>query len=318
VEAALTIYSLIIKQQDFQMACSMNFNHSMFLQDRILNLIFGDALYLGREAVEARGVMSNRMALELLKGLSDMSLRQLSLSSIFMGTVWTSDESIQHRFLHKPEQALGDIDTQLQSLESRMAVDEIDIFFQELVARDGVRVVVVLDDNGESVFDTALFQRLLEEIPTLKVTFVVNRFPVSNNISEEIFLILLEDSYFAGLKSMLALGRASISTEQQVFRSFEMAYLSSETLRWIDSAGLIYIKGANFFETIQVPNKKVYHAFTIYGEMCSTLTGYPQGRGVFVGIPPGGVPFVYTDSDHVVTLKQIVETRWSQGQSNGS
>ncbi len=316
VEAALIIYSLLLKHQDYSLARTINFNHSMFLQDRIINLIFGDELYLAGTSLRSKGMVSNRLALELLKGLPRLSLRQLCLSSIFMGIVWTSDESVQRFFKDKPDKVLGDIDSQIKSAGNRLAVDDIDEFLKELSAPKAARAVVVLDDNGESVFDVALFQRLLEEIDTLNVTFVMNRFPVSNNISEETFGFLLEDDFFAGLKGMMESGRMGISLEQQMFRSFEMEHLTAETLRWIDSSTLVYVKGANFFETFQATERPVYHAFTVYGEMCMTLTGYPQGSGIFVRIPSGRVPFIYQDSTHVVTLKALVETAISQGKGD--
>jgi len=318
VEVAMTIYSLLLKCQNYLLAQTINFNYSMFIQDRILNLIFGDKLYQAGVSSTVKGNISNRMALELIKGSPRISLRELCLSSIFMGVIWTGDESFQKYFMNKPDVVLGDLESQLKSEGNKLAIDDIDKFIAEIGAANDVRAVVVLDDNGESVFDVALFQRLLNDVAGLKVTFVVNRFPVSNNISEEILRVLLEDPFFSDLKNMMQMGRVNISIEQQMFRSFEMEHLTAETLHCIESSTLVYVKGANFFETFQGKEWNVYHVFTVYGEMSMTLTGYPQGSGIFVRLSPGRIPFVYKNSFNVVTLKELIKPQMSEGTNDAS
>jgi uncharacterized protein with ATP-grasp and redox domains len=188
-------------------------------------------------------------------------------------------------------------------------VNHIDGFINEISSSKSV--VVVLDDNGESVFDLVLFQELLSEFRDLVVDFVVNRFPVSNNISEGPFKLLLREPHFHILNEHLISGRARIICEQQVFRSFEQSFILDETLDRIKAASLVYIKGANFFETVRFPTKVVYHAFVVHGEMSATLTGYPEGVGIFARIPPQESAFLYQDAQHVVTLKQQVQ-RWTK------
>lgn len=306
VECALVIYCLLIKQQDYWLARSINFNYSMFLQDRIINLIFGDAIYLLDKTKQRQAKLSNFIALELLKGLNSLTLRQLCLASIFMGVIWVNDIAIQNKFQKTPESVLGDIQTQLLSTKHQMAIDNIDNFLSEISVAQ-TRIVVILDDNGESIFDLGLFQKLLRELDELTVIFVINLFPVSNNISEESLLPILQDSYFSDLMHYMQIGRVQIIYEKQAFRSFERDYLQANTLQQIELSSMLYIKGVNFFETVQLPKKNRYHVFTIYGEMSVTLTGHLEGEGIFVKIPAGDKSFVYHNANQIVTLRHQTE-----------
>jgi hypothetical protein len=70
---------------------------------------------------------------------------------------------------------------------------------------------------------------------------------------------------------------------------------------------MAYIKGANFFETFHLPEMVSYHVFTIHGEMSMSLTGYAEGQGIFARVPEKQSPFIYRDSDHIITLKKQVD-----------
>ncbi len=308
VESALRIYSLLVKQQDYWLARSMNFNHSMFLQDRILNLLLGDALYLESGATSAVGNLSNEIALELLRGLGHLSPRQLCVASIFMGVVWTSNEAVHDLYQRNKESALADIAAQLQAKTDRLAVDDIQTLLKELGASRHSEVAVVLDDNGETVFDLALFQCLLRESEGLRLSFVVNRFPVSNNISLETLRSLLKHQFFAGLHHSIAEKRTRLVVEEQCFRSFELGRLRHQTRQILASATCVYIKGANFFETFQVADRTRFYVFTVYGDMAKTLTGYPEGSGIIARVPAGKPAFTYHDAEHIRTLRSLIET----------
>jgi uncharacterized protein with ATP-grasp and redox domains len=74
-----------------------------------------------------------------------------------------------------------------------MAVDDSPLFLSYLGGDSYDTVLVVLDDTGESVFDLALFQEVLRQTGHLNLKLVVNRFPVSNNISVGMVEQLLSD-----------------------------------------------------------------------------------------------------------------------------
>lgn len=306
VESALRIYATLVKQDDYQLARSMSFNYSMFLQDRILNLIFGDGIYLAANRLQEQARLANHIALELLANLSPLSYRQLCTLSVFMGLIWTTRQDVQRGFVSSPGATLGQMDAQLNAQQANWCIDHIDQFLADVGVDSRRTVVVILDDNGESVFDIALFQRLLNDTVELEVAFVVNRYPVSNNIALGEFQVLLDDDRFADLGRHLERGRASVCVEEQVFRSFELAYLRPETRRAIDRSQAVYVKGVNFFETLQIPDTVRYHCFAVHGHTSELLTGCTEGRGVFARLLPGQTGYTYHAHDRVETLRHKV------------
>ena len=320
VETALTIYCLLIKMQDFRLARLINFNHSMFLQERILNLVFGDPLFFGSPGVESdalkTGALANHMALELLKGLGVLSYRRLCTLSLFMGVVWTNHPDVQRAFEVSPDESLGALQLKLGEATKQICIDHIDHFLAHIGKDATETVLVILDDNGESVFDLALWQQLLRETGHLKVEFIVNRYPVSNNIALDTLERLLSDDYFAALQHYRARGRVMLCIEEQAFRSFEFAYLSPCALRHIENADLAYIKGANFFETFQPTKLTRYYCFTVNGFTSRLLTGCPEGSGVFARVPAGCEGYLHESPDQVHTLREIVVADLREGEPN--
>ena len=304
-KAALIVYCYLVKMHDYRLARSINFNYSMFFQDRIINLFFGDELYHDINSQHRKGKLANKMALELLKHFSAISDRQMCVFSVFMGIIWTNSEHLQREYLQKTESALAKIESKLNIAARNWCRDDIDTFLEEVRNDQQRRIVVILDDNGESVFDLALFQRLLNETELLHVAFIVNRYPVSNNIYLDIFNSIIEDPFFSDLKQHIIQGRASIIIEEQVFRSFELELLQAATRYVILDADFVYIKGVNFFETFMDSRIRRFHCFAVHGFTSMLLTGCIEGNGVFVKLEPGQHGFVYVSSEHIQTLIQI-------------
>jgi len=309
VENALLTYSILIKMQDYRLALRMNFNHSMFLQDRILNLLLGDELFFGsahsaKNEILMQGALSNRMALQLLRGLGSLSPRSLCAASLFMGTVWTGEKDTQRDFEKSPERVLAMLEGSLNDAMQQVYIDDIDDFLSYAGTDPCERLLVILDDNGESVFDLTLCQELLRHTGHLAIDLVVNRYPVSNNIALETLEELLRDEYFRDLSRHLSEGRLAIVIEEQVFRSFEYDYLKPTTRESVKRAGRAYIKGANFFETFQPAGIIRYYCFTVHGFTSQLLTGCPQGAGIFARVSSDQVGYVYDGPGHIVTLRE--------------
>ena len=194
---------------------------------------------------------------------------------------------------------------QLPSLDyqSNWGVNHIDQFLRDLNSEIPFKITVFLNDNGESVFDIALFQKLLKDCDKLKVTFIVNRFPISNNISLSAFESLRADKYFEDLNGFFEKGFAEVIIENQVFRSFEYSHLQPETINKIKGSSALYVKGENFFETFQIPQKTRYYCFTVHSPTSVLLTGFPAGNGIFVKIIEGVNGYDYYSYNKVNTLK---------------
>jgi hypothetical protein len=309
-EAAFVIYSLLIKQQDYVLARTINFNHSMFIQDRIMQLIGGALAVPTAQATHERAHLANAISLRYLKGMGNISSGQLCTLGVFMGIIWTSDPEMQQAFRQRADATLGDIESRLGELTSRWAINDQDLFMRDIAGCTAAdEVVVVLDDNGESVFDLALFQRLLNDQPALRVVFIVNRFPISNNISLDTLNELLGDAYFADLRRHLQNGHAGIIVESQAFRSFEVSHLSAAARERIRCSRMVYIKGANFFETMQMPGNVRYHSFTVYGMTSRMLAGSEEESGIFVRLDPEDAGYRYDSPEMIETLTHIIKRK---------
>lgn len=309
VESSFKIYSYLVKQADYRLARSMNFNHSMFLQDRILNLIFGDEIYMTVNLAQQQDGLANTLVLELLKGLNDLGYRNLCTLSVFMGIVWINKQELQEGSQGNSAKFVAKINSELQNRHQAWCIDHIDRFLVDMGQDVDFCVAVILDDNGESVFDMALFQKLLNDNGKLRVTFIVNAFPISNNIALAAFQALLNDPYFEDLRQHLDCGRASVCIEKQVFRSFELSYLQPQTRLILQQSDFLYIKGANFFETFQCPDLTRYHCFTVHGATSILLTDCLEGTGVFVKLLPGETGFTYPSHLRMEPLRAKVTER---------
>lgn len=303
-EAALTIYCLLVKMCAYELAQLINFNHSIFLQDRILNLIFGNMLLRADEIDVGR--LSNDMAVQLLERIGPLSLRELCSLAVVMGVVWTNAPDAQRRFLNEPGPVLQELQNELECARKGFEVDQIDKFIVEVGRDRDETIVVILDDNGEAAFDLAVFQEVIVQTGHLRLLFVVNRYPVSTNLSLDGFHALLERSAFSRLRQSFASGRSELLIEEQAFRSFEQEYLSSQTKEALQRSAFAYIKGVNFFETLQPVEIARYYCFVVTGQNCVTLSGCHEGSGVFARVSAGCEGYAYEGPGRVTTLFQII------------
>ena len=177
--------------------------------------------------------------------------------------IWTSRSDIQSAYLLRPDETLAGLHADLVGGTRQLCIDQIDNFISFAGKDPPARVLVILDDNGESVFDLALFQQLLRDTVNLQVGFVVNQYSISNNISLDVFLKVLANDYFYDLRHQWREGRVALFIERQMFRSFEDIYLSPEIRRELHTAEAAYIKGVNFFETFQLNGITRYYCFTV-------------------------------------------------------
>ncbi|MCB9284368.1 MAG: DUF89 family protein [Lewinellaceae bacterium] len=309
VETAFSIYSYLIKATDFYLARNMNFNYSMFFQERIISILF-DQLSIPQETLLLKeGKLVNDVALNLLQQYVSFSFDKLTTLSVFMGVAWVDLNAVQKTSHIDLEHSMQTMDHFLDFHSRKWCIDHRNHFLEDIKEADTIKktILCILDDNGESVFDLALFQHLLIDYPKLEVVFTVNSFPVSHNIALSSFKYLLDTEYFRNLNRFFDQGRARLITERQVFRSFETSSLMPSTVQALKKADLIYIKGANFFETFQLKNFLTYYAFTAHGYTSLMLTGCPKGSGIFARIPYGHEGFYYS-AHQITNCREVVNS----------
>src|SRR5207248_673480 len=87
-------------------------------------------------------------------------------------------------------------------------------------------------------------------------------------------------------------------------------YLPPRARRIIEGADAAHVKGANYFETCQIPGKETCHAFTVYGPISRTYTGLRDFDAVFAHLPAGTAGYAHhREPDQIVTLRDVVRRR---------
>jgi hypothetical protein len=308
VETVLTLFSLLLKMDDYSLARALSFNFSAFLQARLIAFVLGEDVVAGSERARVRvrrlkADWDNRVALRLLHESDEISDLDLCRMGVAMGVVWVErpEHGVDERMIPN---SIVDIAGQALSAIQSFCVDHCRELVCALYAPQEAPVVVVLDDNGESVFDLALFQRVLASVPELSIVFVVNRFPVSNNICLPVFNALLREPFFSELQRFRAEGRVTVLVEEQPFMSFEEHALSDQTRRSFAAARLAYIKGASFFETLQPTQLERFYLFKVAGMTSAMLTGCREGDGIVARVPAGATAF----SVEGQTMRTLMQT----------
>lgn len=307
VHNAFKIFARLLKCEDYLLARRISFNYSMFIQERIITLLFNFSHRLSYQRTMEEGQLTNDIALSLLKQYTDPDYHKMIQLGTFMGIAWANHDQKRSLLRIEDDKALSQLERALEMENQSWCINHSDDFLNEVQRLEpkNANIAVILDDNGESVFDLALCQNLLRELPFLNISFVVNQFPISNNISTPAFNALLQDRYFKDLKKFIRDKRALVIAERQVFRSFEPDLLSPESKTVLDAARLIYIKGANFFETFQYTGTLRYYCFTVHSFTSQLLTGCQKGNGIFLKVPVGRKGFYYDNSQTMVSSMQI-------------
>jgi hypothetical protein len=318
-QTVLTIFSLLLKMDDYALARGLNFNFSAFLQTRLIAFIFSEEVLVASERarIKARrnkAEWDNRIALQLLREWDQVSDLDLCRLGVAMGVVWVEQPELGG-VVTSISSGIVDIAGNALSATRRLCIDHRRELLDALHGPQTGPIVVVLDDNGESVFDLALFQRLLETEPKLEVVFIVNQFPVSNNICFSVLEELLSDPFFSRLRGLRAEGRVEILVESQPFTSFEEHALSDQARSLLETARLAYIKGASFFETLQPTQIECFYLFTVASKTSVMLTGCREGDGVVARIPPHKAGYV-VEGETIKTLVQIINNE-SKGNYHG-
>src|SRR6185436_4126982 len=149
--------------------------------------------------------------LQILKGLgNELPYEYLCQLSVIAGVLWVNRKDIQDSFYKDQNQTSEYIKEKMLLMCDNWCVNNINIFIKDIMSSSCHSVVVVLDDNGETALDLALFQRILDGNKTLRLALVVNSYPVHHNNSIKLLLKLLEDPYFESLKNYMQQGRVVI------------------------------------------------------------------------------------------------------------
>jgi hypothetical protein len=295
----IRIYSLLLRANDFELARSITFNVSMFIQERLLDLCFGHLYGLMRRSRDIRSMVASEAALQFLQEVHESDLSLLLQLSVFVGIVWPTISA---------QIAQGELDAQgaIVELDARVraqrlwGINESRRVLDYLGSVQGT-VVVMLDDDAESIVDLLVMQNIMQN-PGLRLSIVVNRIPISNNISYGAVDAALKHDLFKPLRRCRDDGRLEIMSESQLFPSLEYPWLSARARAEIDKSCAVFLKGINYFETFGQSGLRRIYSFAVGSPTTSLLTGLPEGHGVVMLAEPHEVGFVYEDEFHIRTV----------------
>jgi uncharacterized protein with ATP-grasp and redox domains len=265
-----TAFALLLKADDYYLARKATPNVSMAIQRRIIAALAPRAL---RED-QQRTTRANAAALRLLQHLDPQDdVMRACLLSTFAGTTWFGD------WLDggDPESIGGGIGSVIAG-SYHWGADSRDEFAASVPGAR--RMVAILDDSGEAVFDLALFQALLVDNPGLGLIIMAHRQADGVNITAREIGALLRERYFAGLEERRRMGRLRILAVDQDLPSFEPEFFSPAQWHAIEAADVVLVKGASFYETTAL-GRPAFYSFVVHSLTSRLLTSQPAGTGMF-------------------------------------
>lgn len=266
-------YALLLKADGYFLARHVTPNVSMGLQRRLIAALAPGALRQDQE----RTRRANARALRVLARLDPGDdVLQACLLSVFAGTTWFAEQDAAADL--DPQVLGGGLGAVLAGTQ-RWGVDARDAFVAAALAAR--RMVAVLDDSGEVVFDLALLQALLAANPELVLTVLAHRDPDGVNATAAEVQLLLGARPFAGLSGHAVSGRFRVVAVDQDLPSFEPELFPLAVRRLLQVADVVLVKGAGYYETT-VLDRPAFYAFVVHSLSSRLVTGQPAGSGIFL------------------------------------
>jgi hypothetical protein len=277
----------------------------------VLQEIVGKATYSCEEQELGLTQRSLTTALELATAIASRPTLEKMALAVGMGVTFIEQQLVGHSTASTVFAAAGELSHRF--VGRPLAIDDR-IRVPALIADAGARskpfmLTAIMDDATETVVDLLWLQDLLAANSNLKVALLVNTAQISINFSSHFLDRILGHPCFRGLAAQLG-GRFEIVRMYCPFISFQTEFLPTEAKNAIARSDLVFVKGANFFETCQIPEKDSIHAFVVYGPISRTYSGFNDYEGVFVWLPAGTPGYVHAQSPSgILTLKHIHSRR---------
>lgn len=167
----------------------------------------------------------------------------------------------------------------------------------------------VLDDASESVADLLWMQDLLQAFPYFNVDLLVNTAQVSINFSSEMLAEVMRSPAFRPLAARVG-SQLHVTKIYCPFISFQLNFLPEHGRAAVDRADVVFVKGANFFETFQPRGRPRFYGFVVYGALSRAYSGLSDNEAVFAYVPAGTSGYIHHPiADGIVSLREIVGNR---------
>jgi len=312
LDRACVLLSRLYRAQDHFLIRNINNNFNMYLISKAVEFLVGKKRY-NSECQELRTVRKS-----LAFSLSTASHHERHSVIEKMGIAVGSGVCFMESRMHEDGLERVDIhnvqEVSYQFYRRLLAIDHrknlLEMIDEAGIRKNSFTLAVILDDATETVVDLLWLQDLMDQFPFFKANLLVNTAQISINFSSH---LLKEVSQASNFRSLISKSNSQFLVTKLYcpFISFQTSLLPSEAIRVIQEADAVYIKGANFFETCQIPEKESFHGFVVYGPISRSYTGLQDFDGVFAQVPAGTTGYHNREpgSSGIISLADIVEVQ---------
>jgi hypothetical protein len=319
LDKACAVLTGLYRSRSHFLIRNINNNFNMYLISKVVESLVGKRCYDSerqefpstRRSLAAALMMApdhqhlpivEKMGVALGKGVSFMESR-MHKGVLGKGAMTDAKETM-YRFYHRSIV----IDHRLKLLDMISNVG---------TKKSSFALAVILDDATETVDDLLWLQDLIQCFPFFKVRLLVNTAQISINFSSQMLKEVWRSPCFRQLVSKLD-SQFLVVPIYCPFISFQTSYLPPQAKEAIRAADAVFVKGANFFETCQIPEKDTFHAFVVYGPISRAYSGFCDLDGVFAHIPAGRSGYYHREKSFggIVNLDSVIKESSGSAASN--
>lgn len=304
------LLTILYKSDEHFIIKHINNNINMFMIAKMIEAVLGKKIY----DAELQEPDRTRMALDFALGMAEehagLQVKQNMGLALGKGIAFLE----RHIGTALPsKEVIGNTnDIAYKYTEKEIALDDRDILLEMVrnaneIGRK-IYMCAILDDTAESIDDLLWIQQLMVEYPCFIVNLLVNTAQISINFASHMLDTVLKHRTFRSLAVRLGTQLIITNTFCPLI-SLQSNLMDVAAKKAIDAADFVFVKGLNFFETCQIPEKDVFHSFVVYGPVSRAYTGLPEMTGVFVFLPSGIAGYCHArDSSQLITLLSIRKT----------
>lgn len=305
--ACLRLASIYRAKNSFVMR-NMNNNFNMFLISKVVESLLGKSIYNSEIQEYLLTHRSLQIALGLARDYVHLDTLQKMAVALGKGVAFIEKRLTDNGLPKAEQQAVEEI--AYRFYEKPLAIDNRLLLIEKIsnacTDRNGFMLTAILDDASETVDDLLWMLDLMERYPSFRVKLLVNTAQISINFSSQMLADVLADSIFHGLVERLG-KQFQVIKMYCPFISFQTSVLPPVAKQAILDSDLVFVKGANFFETCQIVEKDTIYAFVVFGPISRIYSGLKDYDPVFAYIPAGETGYVHDkDQAQIRTLRETV------------
>jgi hypothetical protein len=302
------VIALAYNAQDHFVLRNINNNISMYLVPKAIEYLLGKSTYDAdcQDATVTNASLASTLA--MLPSYDSMDILDVMSLSLGQGIAFVEDRIHRQAMSHHDGLSIGDV---IASYITRPPAIDHRHRLMDMIDRAGVRtngftLAAIVDDATETVIDLLWMTRLLRRFAFLHIDLIVNTARVSVNFSLDMLSSIWDSPSFAS--SLSAIGnRLRVVPIYCPLVSLQSNCLTTSVRAIIDRADAVFVKGAGYFETLQLPEKNVFYGFVVHGPISIKYTGLNEFDAVFAHVPAGQVGYVHDAApEHVRRLIDLV------------